>query len=174
MKLIITAKNPGGVKDYIKDEIEKRFDKLEKYFTDDATAYVTLSWTKKNVNKVEITVNMRNSVLRSEIEDKDSLTAFDKAADKIERQLGKYKERLRNRNYDSIRYENISSDIAEENVPNIVKNKKFALTAMKPAEACFRLELLEHQFYVFLNEETNAICVVYKRNDGDYGLIETE
>ena len=85
----------------------------------------------------------------------------------------KYKDKLKKRNNDSIRYENISG-LENQQLMNVVKNKKFLLVPMTTEEACFQLELLEHTFFVFQNDETGKINIVYKRNDGDYGLIEPE
>lgn len=171
MKLVINSKNLG-VKNFIKKEVEERFEKLDKYFTDDSTANVMFS-EEGTSKKVEITVKVKNNVLRSEVSDSDFRTAADKAIDRIEKQLMKYKDKLKKRNNDSIRYENIS-EAMNAPIMNIVKNKKFQLVPMTKEEACFQLELLEHTFFVFQNSETKKINVVYKRNDGDYGLIEPE
>jgi putative sigma-54 modulation protein len=171
MKLVINSKNMNGNKNVIKD-VEVRFDKLEKYFTDDSTATITFS-EEGSSKKVEITVKVRNNVLRSEVSDPDLRTAADKAVDRIEKQLIKHKDKLRKRNNDSIRYENITDSITGD-VRNIVRNKKFKVQPMTKDEACFQLELLEHEFFVFLNDESDNVCVVYKRKDGDYGLIEAE
>jgi putative sigma-54 modulation protein len=144
---------------------------LAKYFREDSQATVTIKGEKNQLKKVEITVNLKNSTLRSEVSDYDVRTAIDKAADKIQRQLVKYRDKLKSKSVDSIRYD-LLDDPTERNVNRIVKNKSFELTAMSSEEACFQLELLEHSFYVFLNEATQKISVVYKRGDGDYGLIE--
>lgn len=171
MKLVINSKNCVG-NGNVKKEVEERFGKLEKYFTDDSTATITFS-EEKTFKKVEITVRVRNNVLRSEVADIDLRSAADKAIDRIEKQLIKHKEKLRKRNNDSIRYENII-EYENNEIHNIVRNKKFKVQPMTKDEACFQLELLEHEFYVFLNEENDNLCVLYKRKDGDYGLIETE
>ena len=171
MKLVINSRNTK-VKGYVKKEVEERFAKLDKYFSDEASATVTFSGEGTS-KKVEITVYMKNNVLRSEVSDMDMRAALDKAINRIERQLIKYKDKLRKHNNDSIRYENIKDEPAEQ-LHDIVKNKKFVLKPMTPDEACFQLELLEHQFFVFLNEETSRLAIVYKRKDEDYGLIEPE
>ena len=170
MNLQINSKN-YTLKGYMKDEIEKSLSKLDKFFTDDSSANLTVTG-RKNGYKVDININVRNNILKSEIEERDLNVAVDKAVAKMQRQLEKYKTKLKKRNNDSIRYENL--DVSEENdsVYNIVKNKSFKLTSMTPEEACFQLELLEHQFYIFNNINNDKICLVYKRSDGDYGLIE--
>lgn len=171
MKLVINSKNFNDYSN-VKNEVEERFGKLEKYFTDDSTATVSFS-EEGTAKKVEITVRVKNNVLRSEVTDMDLRTAADKSIDRIEKQLIKHKEKLRKRNNDSIRFENIVGYEIND-VHNIVRNKKFKVQPMTQDEACFQLELLEHEFYVFLNEDNENVCVVYKRKDGDYGLIEAE
>lgn len=172
MKLVINSKN-YNVSGFVKGEIEERFEKLSKYFTEDATVTVTFKGQKNQSKKVEITVKMKNAFLRSQVADFDVRIAMDKAIDKIENQLIRHKSKLRERSADSIRFEHIK-DVSDEEVSRIVKNKTFALKPMTTEEACFQLELLEHSFYMFLNEKTNKVSVVYKRDDGDYGLIEAE
>ncbi len=171
MKLQINSKK-YALKGYLKDEIEQSLSKLEKFFSDDTSVSVTITGQKTD-KKVDITVGVKNNVLRSEVADKDVRIAIDKAIEKIEKQLIKHKDKLKKRNNDSIRYDNIKADNSEDTY-NIVRNKAFVLTPMTPSEACFQLELLEHEFYVFQNIENNKICVVYKRKDTDYGMIEPE
>ncbi len=173
MKLQINSRN-YNLRGYLKDEIEERLKKLDKFFSEDTTVFVTVSGQKSEKKKADITVRVKNNVLHSEAEDEDARVAIDKSVDKIEKQLVKYKDKLKKRNNDSIRYDNITSAANEGEIRKIVKNKTFELTPMSADEACFQLELMEHQFFIFLNEATNKICVVYKRNDGDYGLIEVE
>ncbi len=171
MQTVINSKNIY-VEDPIRDEVDKRLEKLDKYFTNETIAHVM--FTEEGINtKAEITIKFKKALLRSEVSDPDLRTAADKAIDRIERQLIKHKEKFKKRNYDSIRYDNIENEVALEN-PTIVKNKRFELLPMTPEEATFQLELLEHQFFVFLNATTDQVCVVYKRQDGNYGLIETE
>lgn len=157
----------------MREEIEEKFSKLSKYFREDSNATVSVKEEKNQRKKVEITVKLRANVLRSEVTDYDVRSAIDKAVDKIERQLVKHKEKLQIKSADSIRFEYIQGDY-EGDASRIVKNKRFELKPMTAEEACFQLELLEHAFYVFRNIGTNAISVVYKRDDGDYGLIEPE
>ncbi|MCL1912784.1 MAG: ribosome-associated translation inhibitor RaiA [Eubacteriaceae bacterium] len=171
MNLVISSKN-YNISGFIKSELEQKIDKFAKYLTEDASVTVLLKGEKNQLKKVEITIRMRNNVLRSEVGDFDIRTAIDKSLDKIERQLIKHKEKLIEKVPDSIRYD--SDRIDESSYSRIVRNKTFSLRPMNPEEACFQLELLEHSFYVFLNEATNKVSVVYKRNDGDYGLIEPE
>ncbi len=174
MKLEINAAKLN-VKNYIIEEAEKRFEKLGKYFSEDAVVNVSFKGEGNKTKKVEISVRLRTGILRSEASDDDVRAALDKAIDKFERQLVKHKDKLKNKNNDSIRYENIAEpEKADENdiEGRIVRNKSYLLEPMDEVEACLQLELLGHSFFMFLNKETDKVCVVYKRDDGDYGLIE--
>jgi putative sigma-54 modulation protein len=171
MNLVFNSKN-YNLSGYLRQEVEDRFTKLEKYFKEgDPSVSVLFKGEKNQLKKVEITVSVHNSTLRSEVSDFDVRVAIDKAIDKIERQIVKHKEKLQPRSADSIRFEG-DDGANEASYSRIVKNKQFELRPMTSEEACFQLELLEHSFYVFQNEDTEKVCVVYKRNDGDYGLIE--
>lgn len=174
MKLEINA-NKLNVKNYIIEEAEKRIAKLDKYFSEDAQVNVAFKGEGGKTKKVEISVRLRTGILRSEASDSDVRAALDKAVDKFERQLAKHKDKLKNKNNDSIRYENIAvpAGVGENDIEGrIVRNKSFSLEPMDEVEACLQLEMLGHAFYMFLNKETDKVCVVYKRDDGDYGLIE--
>ncbi|NLW69899.1 MAG: ribosome-associated translation inhibitor RaiA [Eubacteriaceae bacterium] len=163
-----------SLKNYLREELEKDISKLNKFFTEDTVINVTINGSKNGLLKVDMTVNVRNNVLRSEVTDNNLRTAGDKAVDKIISQLKKYKDKLRRRDNSSIRFENIESAEIPGATYNIVKNKTFELSPMTPEEACFQLELLDHEFYVFQNIEDEKICVVYRRKDMDYGLIEVK
>ena len=173
MRTQIVSKN-YNISGYLEGEIEEKIKKLEKFFKEDTSVVVTVTGMKSDIKKVDILVNLKNNVLRSEATDRDIRTALDSAADKIKIQLVKNKKKLKNRNNETIRYENIEDTQEDNRIRSIVKNKRFDLTTMTPDEACFQLELLDHSFYVFLNSDTNLVSIVYKRNDGDYGLIEVE
>lgn len=170
MNTIINTRN-YSLSGNVRSEIEDRFDKLEKYLWDDSKATVTVIGEKNQLKKVEISLKIKNNILRSEVADYDIRTAIDKALDKIEKQLLKHRKKLQVKSPDSIRYESADFDMQSE-PSRIVRNKRFELQPMSAEEACFQLELLEHTFYVFTNEESGNINVVYKREDGDYGLIE--
>lgn len=165
--------NNYTLKEYMKEDIRKRLSKLDKFFSDDTNVNVTVNG-RKNGYKVDTTVKVRNNILKSEVEDRDLSTAVDSTVLKMQRQLEKNKTKLRKRNNDSIRFDNINETPDTVDVYNIVRNKSFELVPMTAQEACFQLELLEHSFFVFLNSETNTINVVYKRDDGDYGLIDVK
>ena len=173
MEIQINTKN-YVLKSYLKEEIEKSLSKLDRFFNQDTPVYVSITGSKNGNLKMDITVNVRNNVLRSETTGKEIRTMSNEAVDKIVSQLKKYKEKLRKRDNSSIRFENIEDTSASVPTFNIVRNKSFTLTPMTPDEACFQLELLNHMFYVFKNKDDETISVVYKINDGDYGLIEVK
>ena len=152
----------------------KKLTRLEKYFADDTVAYVHIT-NRKNTQKLEITIPVKGSTIRSEQEGPDVYNLIDKEVDALERQIKKYRGKLQDtrRAAGSVKpgYEP-QPEAAEEDDIRIEKRKTFAMKPQSAEEACLQMELLGHNFYVFLNSETNEINVVYRRNNGGYGLIE--
>ncbi|MBQ1489871.1 MAG: ribosome-associated translation inhibitor RaiA [Eubacterium sp.] len=177
MKVNITGKN-FKVYPALEDKIEKKFEKLGKYFSDDITANVVLS-QERGKDKIEATINAKGTVFRSEEVTMEVHEGIDKVIDKLSRQMSKYKGKLQKRYNDNkaLKFEFVPElETAEEEAASearVVKTKKFDLRPMDTEEAILQMELLDHNFYVFLNMETDSVNVVYKRNDGDYGLLET-
>jgi len=160
----------------LKSIVEKKLSKLEKYFGENVSATATLS-VERNFHKIEVLIPFNNVMLRAEEKNSDMYSAIDLVIDKLEGQIRKQKTKLQRRNYeDSLRFQNISSyeDDSAEEEPKIVKTKRFAMKPMSEEEAVLQMELLGHDFYVYKNSHTNQVNVLYKRNDGDYGLIEQE
>lgn len=177
MKINITGKNME-VTDALKDVTYKKIGKLDKYFDQDVIAYVTLS-VEKNRQIIEVTIDLPGTILRAEEYTDDMYASIDKAVDVLERQMRKYKTKLQKRyqNTDTIRFENIKPLTQENNTeekPKIVKTKRFPMKPMHKEEALLQMELLGHNFFMFRNGETDEVNVVYKRKDGNYGLIEPE
>lgn len=164
------------VTDALKSTVEKKLSKLEKYFGESVNATATLS-VQRNLQKIEVLIPFNNVMLRAEEKNDDMYSAIDLVIDKLEGQIRKQKTKLQKRNYeDSLRFQNISSydeDLSNEE-PEIVKTKKFAIKPMSDEEAVLQMELLGHDFYVYKNSNTNQVNVLYKRRDGNYGLIEQE
>ena len=158
----------------LKDYSEKRLQRIEKFFPDTADITVTFS-VQKDIHTAEFTVYFDSMIYRAEISNNDMYAAIDKAADVLERQIRKQKTRLEKRlktgAFDS---EIQTADIEEEKEFRIVKTKKYENKPMSAEEAILQMNLLGHAFYIFNNAETSDKCVVYKRKDGDYGLIELE
>ncbi|SES86005.1 SSU ribosomal protein S30P/sigma 54 modulation protein [Natronincola peptidivorans] len=177
MKVIVSGKNLE-VTEALKETVESKISKLDKYFNEGAEAQATLT-VEKSRQIIEVTIPINGTILRAEESTHDMYTSIDKVVDKLIRQLSKHKtkmERNRINNYETIRFENIQifEDDKEDSEPKIVKTKRFALKPMHSEEAVLQMELIGHNFFVFANAETDEVNVVYKRKDGNYGLIEPE
>lgn len=176
MKIKITGKNMD-ITDALKEITFKKIGKLDKYFQEDVDTNVTFS-VEKNRQIIEVTINLPGTILRAEEYSDDMYNSIDKAVDVLEGQIRKYKTKLQKRyqNGETIRFENIEPmpKLKEEDIPKLVKVKRFAMKPMDAEEAILQMELLRHNFFVFMNGETDEVNVVYKRKDGNYGLIEPE
>lgn len=158
----------------LKDYSEKRLQRIEKFFPESADATVTFS-VQKDDHIAEITVYHESMIFRAEISNDDMYAAIDKAVDVLERQIRKQKTRLEKK-LKTGAFESAAAESAyeEENEFKIVKVKKYENKPMSVEEAILQMNLLGHAFYVFNNDETHDKCVVYKRKDGNYGLIELQ
>ncbi len=176
MKMNYTGKNMD-VTDALRDVTEKKLSKLDKYFQTDVSGNVTFG-TEKNRKIIEVTINLPGTILRAEESSDDMYASIDKAIDVLERQVRKHKTKLQKRykNSETIRFENVPSPTKEdeEDKPTLVKRKRFGLKPMSTDEAILQMELLRHNFFVFMDAETEDVTVVYKRKDGNYGLIEPD
>ena len=176
MKINITGKNFTTYK-RLEDTIDKKFEKLGKYFSDDITINVVLS-QERGKDKIEVTINAKGTVFRAEEVAADVYEGIDKAVDKLSSQMAKYKGKLQKRYNDnkSLRFENIPELDEDEEIEEvkIVKTKKFELQPMEVEEAIIRMEMLGHDFFFFLDMETVSVNIVYSRKDGNYGLLETK
>lgn len=176
MKLHLKGKNVQ-VTDGIRDYAEKRFQKLEKYFEKDFDVNATMS-VEGDLHKIDVVILISGLVLKGEDKTRDMYNSIDNVVDKLERQIRKYKTRI-NRKGKQIDPKDEFIPLAEmeemdEDLPRIVKTKRFAIKPMSNEEAVLQMGLLGHSFFVFLNAETDEVNVIYKRNDGQYGLIEPE
>ena len=160
----------------IKDYTETKLGKLEKYFKDDDITANVLTRVRGNSQIVEVTIPTDKFILRSEEENDDLYAAIDLVTDKLERQIRKNKTRLNRNIKDSVKEFNFDFDIKEEeeSKEKIVKRKNIEMKPMDEEEAILEMELLGHSFFVYKDMDTKNICVLYKRKDGDYGLIETK
>ena len=174
MKFIIVGKNieltPG-----LKGAVEDKLSKLDKYFNPDTEVHVTLS-VEKDRQKIEVTIPVKGTVIRSEQISSDMYVSIDLVEEIIERQLKKYKNKLIERQQGShyLKPEFIEKDYAEDDEVKIVRTKKFDIKPMYAEDACIQMELTGHNFFVFCNAETDQVNVVYKRKGNTYGLIEPE
>ena len=174
MKFIIIGKNID-VTEGLKTAVQDKIGKLEKYFTEDTEVHVTLS-VEKDRQKIEVTIPVRGTVIRSEQISSDMYVSIDLVEEIIERQLKKYKNKLIERQQGShyLKPEFIEKDYAEDDEVTIVRTKKFDIKPMYAEDACIQMELTGHNFFVFCNAETDQVNVVYKRKGNTYGLIEPE
>ena len=158
----------------MKETIEKKLTKFDKYFGDNATATATLS-VKHGQKCLELTIDA-GTIFRSEVEDETFRNALDRAIYLIERQIRKNKTRLerkfKNVSFDGGIFE--TGEDLDEEVEFNIRRKAFPIKPMSVEEAIMQMNLLGHEFFVFRDDQSEEICVVYKRHDGDYGLIEDE
>ena len=174
MRYTITGRNievtPG-----LRDAVQEKLGKLECYFTPDTEIYATLS-VQKDVQKIEVTIPVKGSIIRAEESSNDMYVSIDLVEEIIERQLKKYKNKLIDKKHgrEGFSAEYLEKEYEEDDSVKIVRTKRFAVKPMDPEEACVQMELLGHNFFVFFNSETEEVNVVYKRKGNTYGLIEPE
>lgn len=172
MKLIVRGKNLD-VTDALKDHVQKRIGKVDKYFEFDTDALVSLS-VERGLHKVEVTVGVNGMILRAEEATGDMYASIDMVVDKLERQIAKYKTRINRKARQGGGLREIAQlpKVDEEEDLEVVKTKRFVVKPMPVEEAILQMNLLGHDFYVFANPDNDDVSVVYRRKDGKYGLIE--
>ena len=161
------------VTDAINDYVERKLERIDKYF-EDASAEVTVK-TEKNEQIAEVMVNANGDKYRAEAEEKDLYASIDKVSDKIERQIRKNKTRMSKKvNKEFIKDFALDFEVPEEEENNnkIVKRKIIENKPMSEEEAVLQMELIGHEFFAFKNVDTGDVNIVYKRKDGDYGIME--
>ncbi|HPJ00444.1 MAG TPA: ribosome-associated translation inhibitor RaiA [Enterococcus sp.] len=171
------------VTEAIRDYVEKKVGKIERYFSDapDATAHVNLKVYTDKTAKVEVTIPLPYLVLRAEETSPDLYASIDLVVDKLERQIRKFKTKI-NRKSREKALPDVQAAIfsvpkeEEENGSEleIVRTKRLSLKPMDSEEAVLQMNMLGHNFFIFEDAETNGISIVYRRKDGKYGLIETD
>ena len=177
MRITITGRNieltPG-----LKEAVEEKLGKLEKYFKPDTDVSVTLS-VEKDRQKIEVTIPTKGHTIRAEEVSNDMYVSIDLVEETIERQLIKYRTKIVSKklnaaaNFKAEYLEEKFDDDEEEEI-KIVRSKRYDLKPMYPEDACIQMELLGHDFFVFVNAETDEVNVVYKRKGNTYGIIEPE
>ena len=156
MKFIIVGKNID-VTPSLKETVEHKLGKLERYFTPDTEIHVTLSVQREH-QKIEVTIPVKGNIIRSEQESTDMYVS-----------IARHQE---GNNFNKELFE--AEEAYDDGDIKIVRSKKFGIKPMFPEDACVQMELLGHSFFVFCNAETDEVCVVYRRKDGTFGLIEPE
>ncbi len=181
MKFEIVGKNGFVPTEAIRAYAEKRLNKVVSFFGPDVITEVrVVCKVYKDHHKIEVTIPAKGTTLRAEVADEDMYAAIDKANDKLVAQIRKHKDKLKNNlekegikqayshEFDA---ESLEKDILAS---QLVKNKKVELKPMTSEEAIAAMELLGHDFYVYLDQDTGRTNVVYIRDDGDYAIIETQ
>lgn len=173
MKITITTRKTF-VNELDKEMIEKKIGKLAKFFNEDTEATVTVS-SQKNDKIVEVTIFANGLVYRAEERNEDILDAVDRAEVAIDRQIRRNKTRLEKAiKREAFIPEVDDAPVEEEKEFNIIRTKSHFLKPMTPEEAVLQMNLLGHEFFIFFNAATETTDIVYKRKDGNYGLIETK
>jgi putative sigma-54 modulation protein len=164
----------------IREYVEKKISKLERYFTEapDSKVNVNLKFNQDKTSKVEVTIPLPHLVLRAEETNEDMYAAIDLITDKLERQIRKHKTKVNRKFREKGTFPiafttSENTDIHDDDDDlEVVRTKRFDLKPMDSEEAILQMNMLGHSFYVFTNAETNRTNVVYRRKDGRYGLIE--
>ena len=174
MRFTIYGKNMH-VSEGLKETLKKKLGKFDRYFGQETEVYATFS-KEKNFQMLEVTIPVGKTILRAEERSEDMVTSIEDVVNKLEGQLRKHKTKLQKRNQDEtvkFNLEGIEANTEDDLFqPKVVRTKKFAVKPMTVDEATLQMELLGHDFFVFLNGDTDDVNVVYMRKDGNYGLIE--
>ena len=177
MKTLVHGRNVE-ISDDLRGYVERKLGRLDRLAHDGAEAGVEIishaSHSNDQANLVEITLRLNGDVVRSSSSGSTIQAALDIVLDKLERQMVRHNERPRARDKDPERAteERARGRVPDDGPPPIVKVKRFDMEPMFEEDALARMEELQHAFFVFLNAESNAMCVLYRRRDGKYGLIE--
>lgn len=176
MKITLRGKNIE-ITEAIEEKVSEKLSKLDKYFivSENVEAKVLVR-TYPYGQKIEVTIPTEYVLLRAEVVDQDLYNAIDLVIDKLEGQIRKYKTRLNRKSKDNKLAFNLASivPLEDEEEDVLVKTKTITPKPMDMEEAIMQMELIGHSFFVYRDTETDAISIVYRRNDGNYGLIETE
>lgn len=173
MKVIIASKN-FNASDHLKESIEKKFERLGKYFSDDIVANITLVIIKER-QTMEATINAKGTIFRAEETTTDIYNAVDRVIEKLSSQMSRFKTKLqkKHKEHAEVMFNELPEDEdTDEEEIKIARRKKFDILPMMAEEAVMQMELLEHNFFVFMNPDTAKVNIVYKRKDSSFGLLE--
>lgn len=178
MQVAVRGKNIE-ITSALREYVEKKLGKIEKFVDQPMNAQVNL-YVERGRHIVEVTANLNGLLLRGEEATGDMYASIDLVADKLEKQVQKYRARLRRRKEAGGAAQavaaaaNVEEDLAAELDGQVVKTKRFPVKPLAVDEAILQMDLVSHDFFVFVNSETGKVNVVYRRRDGDYGLLEPE
>ncbi|MHB1652416.1 MAG: ribosome hibernation-promoting factor, HPF/YfiA family [Desulfitobacteriaceae bacterium] len=173
MNIMIRGKHIE-VTDALKDYVTKRVSKLEKYSDEFKDVQVTLL-VERDRHRVEVTAPINGMILRGEEETTDMYQSIDMVLDKLERQIDKYRTRIAKRlRTKALKDHEPEHPSVQEDQHDVVRNKRFQAKPMSVDEAIMQMNLIGHNFFVFMDADTHRMSVVYRRKNGDYGLLEPE
>ena len=176
MNISIVGKNID-VTSGLREAIEEKLGKLDKYFAEDINVKVVMN-VDKDRHKIEVTIPLKgNKIIRSEQVSNDMYVSIDLVEEVIERQLKKYKNKLVDKHQEAgagLKRDFLEKEYVEDEEVRIERVKQFDIKPMYPEDACIQMELLGHNFFVFVNAETDLVSVVYKRKGSTYGMLEPE
>ena len=177
MRITISGKN-FNISDKVEDRLTRKLNKLDRYFGSEVEAQARLSLERNSRNICEITIPIEGGIVRAEEVAEDMFKAMDRCIEKLERQIRKYRTRLEKRLKEGAFVEApeyfTESTEDEEETRQLVRTKTFPIRPMAVEDAITQMKLLGHSFFVFMNIDTESICVVYVRHDGNYGLLQPE
>lgn len=164
----------------LQEKVENKLAKFHRFFDDEAIATVKMQ-PEKNDIRVELTLNLKGQYTRAEAIAPEAIIALEQAVDTMEGQIRKHKTKIKKQNksksigtyFDEV-IATVDDESETEFEPQIIRRKSFVISPMDADEAVLQMELLGHDFLLYLDAETDRVCLVYKRNDGNYGLIEPE
>ncbi len=179
MRVQVRGKNGFVVTDAISKYAESKLDKVERFFKENLEAFVVCKIYKDH-HKVEVTIPTKYYTMRAEVSDDDMYAAIDLTIDKLESQIRKHKNKItrslqkKEHTGELFRDELDLDALQRELIFEPIKRKSITLDKMDTEEAITALEMLGHDFYIYRNEDTEKVNIVYLRNDGKYGVIETQ
>lgn len=178
IRVVVKGKNLE-VSEALRAYAEKKIGKLEKFITGDQEVLAELMLrTERGLHIAELTIDLRQVLLRGEGKTQDMYASIDDTVERIERQFAKFKTRIMRKfqgpKISELAANDTTTQEKENSQPQVVRTKRFAFKPMAVEEAVMQMELLGHDFFVFSNAATEEVNVVYKRKDGNYGLIEPE
>ena len=171
MKFVYSGKDVYS--DSLKERAEKKLTKLERYFSQEPEAIVRFKQQRGGRNIAEITMSVNGLILRAEEDSNDMYLSIDRAVDKLESQIRRYRTKM-GKHLREARAEAPVEPVYEEASFDVVRTKRFSVKPMDVDDAITQMELLGHSFFLFMNAENNTMNVLYRRNDGSYGLLVPE
>ena len=173
MEILIRG-NKVDITDSMSSYVKEKLAKLDKYMNTDSVKANVLVKVRNYSQKVEVTIPLNTLILRAEEEQQDFYSAVDLVVSKLERQIRKNKDKLIKKEKKGIKEINVDDIIPIENDEKVIKRKKIDFKPMNEEEAILQMELIDHDFFVFNNVNEGCISVLYKRKDGNYGIIDTK